>query len=293
MGASVACCRKDDKEGYKSQSQGGRDASLSCGIKPSGLGHLADPPPYVPRRRPRVDIRLRVDQPHRAIPTMGQAPGVSIPEYEESVDQLNSLISMTQCTLAAALRADQEIQDWDSVKATKGLEDCVVEVTEYNRNVLVRVQCTMSASREDIVAVLAQGDGAPKGTQTEVLERPHPQVCLMWIAVKLPIVKDRDFVCCQWIPQLDDSTAKVVRVSVPSEVANEFRPQTRKYVRGNIDMQCTFITPHPEMPGKCIVKWLSCVDPGGSLPNVKGMTGTKGGEAVLALQKAVHLATPA
>lgn len=297
MGGSIACCRKEGKDGYKHK--GGTDSQASspgCGVQPSRLEITGKPPPYVPRRRAGRNIRLRVEQPFRAVPTMGQAPGVSVPEYEESVERINSLIGMTQRTLAMALQADREVTEWDSCKPTKGLEDCLVQVTEYDRNVLVRVQCTMNASREDIVAVLDsdQGGGAPKGTKTELLERPHPRACLIWIAVKLPIVKDRDFVCCQWIPQSEseESTATVVRVSVPTDVASELRPEIRKYVRGTIVMQCTFITPHPEILGKSTVKWLSCVDPGGSLPNVKGMTGTKGGEAVLALQKAVYSTMP-
>jgi len=275
----------------------------SVGKGQLGIQSMGAPPVYAPGspgraytkgldgKRRRVDLRLRVLQPCRAVPGMGGSIEVGIPQYESPEKPGDSVTAQYIQFAQEALRKAQDtdnIQDWDSIKPNKKLIDCAIDVCEQDSMVLVRVQCVLDAPLDEVLKVLERGEGGPKNSNVELLEHPADNVVLMWIEVKVPIVKDREFICAQWIPPPDDTSAKVVRVSLPHEMAEHVRPESKKHVRGRIDLQCTFLSPSPGNPNQCICKWISGVDPGGSLPNVKKMTGTKGAEAILALQKATQ-----
>lgn len=69
--------------------------------------------------------------------------------------------------------------------------------------------------------------------------------------------------CCQWVtPPDQNGTVIVARTAVPDAAAAVLSPLSKKHVRGNILLQCTFITQLAS--GQCSVKWISCVDPGGA-----------------------------
>ena len=121
----------------------------------------------------------------------------------------------------------------------------------------------MDAPVSSILRVLERGEGGPRNTKCEVFQHPSSQIALLWIAVKLPIVTDREFVVCQWVPEQKGADATVVRVSLPDDITFELRPASKKHVRGIIHTQSTWLTPHPTEPGCTIVKCVGAAEPGG------------------------------
>eukprot|EP00658_Telonema_sp_P-2_P016852 TRINITY_DN16521_c0_g1_i2.p1 TRINITY_DN16521_c0_g1~~TRINITY_DN16521_c0_g1_i2.p1 ORF type:complete len:141 (-),score=30.52 TRINITY_DN16521_c0_g1_i2:71-493(-) len=119
------------------------------------------------------------------------------------------------------------------------------------------------------------------------------ELAVMVVEVKLPIVKDRDFVAVRWISTNPDGSAQVTTTSLQPELADSHLGKRKGFCRGRIQMQCLFIAPLASNNGpSCRVRWLSAVDPGGNIPSAKKMTGTKNAETILALQKAVYLSHP-
>jgi len=284
------------KAGQPKKEDGANGKNDAPGIRPIG-----DPPVYDSTgkayveakdgyKRRRVDLRLRVLQPCRALPQMGGIGDIGIDEYSSPVPEPGSsdeFVALCKIALQKAKDVDN-INKWDLVKPNKKLADCVTEVCEQGDLVVVRLSCTLDVPLDEVVAVLRRGEGGPKESATELLDTPSETITLMWVEVRLPIVKNREFVCAQWIPESDDTSEMIIRCSLPEEQGQELRPETKKHVRGTIDTQCYFLSPNPANPNQCICKWISGVDPGGSLPNVKKMTGTKGGETIAALQKFVQ-----
>ena len=205
--------------------------------------------------------------------------------------ETDQFVAIAKVALQKAVVADSS-HKWESVSGKGGPPGCVVDVTEIGKLVMVRVQCTLNASKQEVLAVLEQGRGAPKGTTTELLQQPtESEAQLMWIEVKLPFIKDREFMVCQWVFPESAATSTVVRASLPGALASELRPETRKRLRGRIETQVTFVTEVPGNPAQCTLKWMSCVDPGGSLPNLKKMVAKSGANAVAALHKAICAAS--
>jgi len=261
------------------------------------------------QEQPAVDVGARLILPERQQHEAAQdtSPGssprkrklvdrsVTPPTTKAQASETDQFVAIAKVALQKAVAADSS-PDWESVKSAGkgGPPGCVVDVTELGKLVMVRVQCTLNASKKEVLAVLEQGRGAPKGTTTELLQQPSDsEAKLMWIEVKLPFIKDREFMVCQWVPpeSAAAATSTVVRASLPGAVASQLRPETRKRLRGRIETQVTFVTEVPGNPAQCTLKWMSCVDPGGSLPNLKKMVAKSGASAVAALHKAICAAS--
>merc|ERR1712166_1057537 len=191
---------------------------------------------------------------------------VTPPTTKAQASETDQFVAIAKVALQKAVAADSS-PDWESVKSAGkgGPPGCVVDVTELGKLVMVRVQCTLNASKQEVLAVLEQGRGAPKGTTTELLQQPSDSAAA--------------------------ATSTVVRASLPGAVASQLRPETRKRLRGRIETQVTFVTEVPGNPAQCTLKWMSCVDPGGSLPNLKKMVAKSGASAVAALHKAICAAS--
>lgn len=207
----------------------------------------------------------------------------------------DSCIRLAKDALMKALSADARYT-WEPtcdamVKKTaqKGPANFQVHVTKYKKMLMVRTQCTVNASKAHVLDLLERGLGAPKGTESAIIKNKTlgTGIKLMWMGIKLPVVKNREFVVLQWVDQPSGPVSALVRTSLPPAFAAQVRPVTRSRVRGHMETQCTVIAEVPGHPEQCFVKAISCVDPGGGLPNLKGLTGTKAGDAMLALHKLV------
>ena len=165
-----------------------------------------------------------------------------------------------QQALARSVQAEAEA-GWEQVKPPKGAEGFSVSVLQRTKTImLVKVECQMNASVGSILSLLREGRGGPKNATAQMLEQLTDTAGLMHIEVNVPIVKNRDFVCCQWL-QASDGAAVVVRTAVPEPHATTFRAPNPKCVRGRIILQCTHVSALEG--GRSSVKWVSCVDPGG------------------------------
>jgi len=226
-----------------------------------------------------------------AAPTKGNSKGIS---KELQMDE-DSCIRMAKDALMKALSADARYT-WEPtcdamVKKTaqKGPANFQIHVTKYKKMLMVRTQCLINASKAHVLHLLERGLGGPKGTETAMIKHKSlgTDIKLMWMGIKLPLVKNREFVVLQWVDQPSGPVSALVRTSLPPAFAAHVRPVTRSRVRGHMETQCTVIAEVPGNPAQCFVKAISCVDPGGGLPNLKGLTGTKAGDAMLALHKFV------
>jgi len=206
-----------------------------------------------------------------------------LPETEDTFIQLG------QSALQLAMDSDANPEEWSSVRSPKGLNECTAEVIERDGIVHTRVVCTFDATLEEIRNVIVVGDGGPKGSKTIIFQHPSAPIKLMWIGIKVPIVTDREFVCCQWSPELSSTgaTAKVIRVSLPEDITYTLREESKKHVRGFIHTQTTWLTRDPAQLNRTVFKQITACEPGGFVPTVKRITGNKAAEAVLALQKFV------
>ena len=92
------------------------------------------------------------------------------------------------------------------------------------------------------------GLGAPKGTESAIIKNKTlgTGIKLMWMGIKLPVVKNREFVVLQWVDQPSGPVSALVRTSLPPAFAAQVRPVTRSRVRGHMETQCTVIA---EVPG--------------------------------------------
>ena len=162
--------------------------------------------------------------------------------------------------LARSVQAEAE-GGWEQVKPPKGAEGFSVSVLQRTKSImLVRVECVMNASTGTILSLLRQGRSGPKNATAQMLQQLTDDAGLMHIEVNVPIVKNRDFVCCQWV-QASDGAAVVVRAAVPEPHGTAYRALNPKCVRGRIILQCTHVSALEG--GRSSVKWISCVDPGG------------------------------
>ena len=152
---------------------------------------------------------------------------------------------------------------WQRVKITapKGLPECMVSTLESGKQLAVRVECTMSGTKGQIVDLLRRGQGGPKNTTCRVLQQVSDCTCLMWVEVKVPIVTNRDFVVCQWLDEQQDGVCAVVSASVPPKQATKLSAPDKKHVRGKVTFVTFLVSDAGD--GQCTVRWLSCVDPGG------------------------------
>ena len=59
------------------------------------------------------------------------------------------------------MQAEQtdNIQNWNQIAPNKELRDCSIDVSEQDSLLLVRVQCILEASQEQVLQVLARGEG--------------------------------------------------------------------------------------------------------------------------------------
>ena len=150
------------------------------------------------------------------------------------------------------------------MKPPKDLRECEVSVMPKGKLTVVRIECMMPFSPEQVLEVQRIGLGAPQNITATALTHSSQELpesmSLTRIEVKLPIVKDRDFVMCQHVTA--SPVSAVVRTSVPKQLAAELCPESKKYVRGNIILQVTIVT-ESDQPGYCAVKSISCVDPSG------------------------------
>lgn len=113
-----------------------------------------------------------------------------------------------------------------------------------------------------------------------------PDMMDLWkFDLKIPIVKDRDFVICSSV--VHEPVHAIVATSVPEELATELSPPTKKYKRGKVLLQITIVEP-TDVPGETVVKSVACVDPGGSLPNVKKMLAKAAASSLIKLQTTVE-----
>jgi len=207
---------------------------------------------------------------------------------EASTDsRVMELRAVAQGAQQQAAKVDKSLK-WKEVQAPEELHDCSVEVHK-GPQVIARVQCTIDANIDQVLQTISSGKQTAPSTTCCTLEHVAPNIELLHIKLFLPLVKDRDFVCCQMIDSDNSGQAhEVVCVSLPAEQADLLvPPKPSKFVRGSIVLQSTLLTPHPSEPGKCRLKWISCVDLAGSIPTVKVLTAQKGAAAIVALQQAV------
>jgi len=148
----------------------------------------------------------------------------------------------------------------------------------------------MRGRPEQILTVLQEGRGMTSNTVMTNLTATAgcslPDMMDVWkFDLKIPIVKDRDFVICSSV--VHEPVHAIVATSVPEELATELSPPTKKYKRGKVLLQITIVEP-TDVPGETVVKSVACVDPGGSLPNVKKMLAKAAASSLIKLQSTVE-----
>lgn len=201
---------------------------------------------------------------------------------KEVPDGTQSLVKLAEDALERVTAADNLVQGWDKLKPQKELQDCQVDV-HSDPQVVTRVRCKIDASADDVLETIRAGEQSPEGTSQQVVQQITDELSVIWIELKLPIIKDRDFVICQLIKKCPECF-QVVCVSVPPPTDCDYRPESKKYVRGAIIMQTTQITPIDTCT--CQIKWLSCIDMGVWIPSVAKITARKGAEALVSLKNA-------
>lgn len=185
---------------------------------------------------------------------------------ELSVSEQASVLCAARQALQMAEERDMDSPGWEVLKkaAPKALQQCTVSVRGGKKEACtVRVECIMTASQQQVVGVLRKGEGAPKSTTVKLLEEVNDAMCIQRVMVKVPLIKDRDFVACQWIDEADPTTTVVVKAAVPPSHAVAYCPESKKHVRGTIVLQCAYVTALGE--SQCAVKWISCVDAAGAV----------------------------
>ena len=201
----------------------------------------------------------------------------------------------------------EHVNGWEAVKAPQGLHQGTVDMLERGKLVIVRVQSVIPTPASTVLELLSQAQGGPKDASVHMLEHLSDTSCLLHIRVQVPVVQDREFVCCQWITE-DEGSTVVVRASLPTEAAAEAVTPTSRFTRGRIVLQSTTVTPIDD--NHCSIKWISCVDPAGvspsqlpaapecrktcdmtmfvpgKIPTQKAITAREGGNTIIALQNA-------
>ena len=165
--------------------------------------------------------------------------------------------------LEVAMQRAREVDaqgGWDQVDSgLDALQDARVELLDRGKRkpLVARVQCTIAASKHQILSVLAGGSGVaePKGTTCRVLQEMNG-LKLLLMRTQAPFIKTREFVCCSCA---DASQATFVLCSVPSKHADCLVRPTAQFVRGTVLTQCALITSTLSNLDQCKLKWISCL----------------------------------
>ena len=133
---------------------------------------------------------------------------------------------------------------------------------------------------DKIVDVLTNAKLTKQSSEPMVLEMLSKELRVYWMGVKVPILKDRDFVIAEWNHRQQDGKHLNAFVSVE-------HPQCavqKKYVRADILMGGWLIDPAGD--NSCDITHITGVDPNGQIPSfLKTATAAASADAVIALKK--------
>ena len=155
------------------------------------------------------------------------------------LDTEAAILHSAQQALQRSLDVDGS-DAWESIKSPKGAEGYTVQVLERSKTLfVVKIEGVMDAPPAAVVALLERAEGGPQTSKATVVRVVSPTCHLLHIEVKVPIIKNRDFVACQWVKREEgEPTTVVVRTSIPSTHAAELcAPNEKKFVRGRIVLQ--------------------------------------------------------
>lgn len=206
-------------------------------------------------------------------PPISPSPeGGSVPPYKYDIKE-----AMRRNVRAAT----EQLESGDGWKKDSQKHGAQIFVKEIAGMTHIKTVCQIKAQRELIVHVLNTQKLSKQSSEPTVIEHLSTDMFVYWIGVKVPIIKDRDFVICEWNHA---QSTKHINAFVSVD-----HPQCRaqkKYERAQILMGMWLIESAPHKPNLCRVTHVTGVDPMGELPGFLKKSGaTASADAVIMLKK--------
>eukprot|EP00658_Telonema_sp_P-2_P008635 TRINITY_DN13266_c0_g1_i2.p1 TRINITY_DN13266_c0_g1~~TRINITY_DN13266_c0_g1_i2.p1 ORF type:complete len:165 (+),score=38.61 TRINITY_DN13266_c0_g1_i2:902-1396(+) len=146
----------------------------------------------------------------------------------------------------------------------------------------IKSVCQIKADCDLIVTTLNTAKLSKQSSEPVILDKLSADMHVYWIGVKVPIIKDRDFVIAEWNHPQRDGNHLNAFVSVR-------HPQCgvqKKYERAQILMGAWQIERSKKSANLCRVTHVTGVDPAGDIPSFLKKSGaTASADAVIMLKK--------
>jgi len=209
----------------------------------------------------------------------GVAEGKDIPSY---ILQIKNLV---KANAEDALKEVRNEEGW-SKQSNNSKGKLRLYTKDYGDLLGVKAVCLMHADRDVIVETLNTQKLSKQSSKPKILEKITDDLQVYWMGLKVPIIKDRDFLLAQW----ECAQPNGAHLNTFVSVDHPLDPKSSKYVRGRIHMGAWHLDPRPA--GGTIVTWVSIVDAAGNIPSgIKKMGAPAGAEAVLKLKELSEAAT--